>query len=428
MATQSSRRIQSWSSSGALLLGLALAFTGCASGNGSVSGSVSGSTTPGGSGTASVTTTHVSGGSAPTATPRPAPPHAFAWYQFDSHSAPQIWASVNGASPVQITHIAPPDPNGCDNELAWSPPVFSPDLTHIVAAVGGYGCGDGDLSGSPSVIAVSGGAVTNVPTPTTLSIRLTERDAGWLDAHTIWFIGGDGNAYTYQLGAASSTQLPGISGATEGAVRGATFFWQSFSIASTAWSYTIHRYDLGAHSALAGSVNQGAWGACQCSPGDLSTPGWDASPDGSHLAYQVVTPSSSASGGITSSHIYYSAADGSGASQIARAMVTNALIKMQISPDGHWVAFTQAAPTPATLTASVSSPGGSGDTTFHGYSPDTYDYPVWKWDSSQFWAASGAAPGNPGSGSSGSLYRFNLGGSSSVGVAGGVNPWYTIGG
>ena len=95
---------------------------------------------------------------------------------------------------------------------------------------------------------------------------------------------------------------------------------------------------------------------------------------------------------------------------------------------GNWVAFTNALPSPATLTASVSSPGGAGDSTFHGYSPDTYNYPVWKWDSSQFWAAKvDTANADPGA-TNAALYRFTLGGSSAVGVAGGYNPWYTIGG
>jgi Tol biopolymer transport system component len=157
----------------------------------------------------------------------------------------------------------------------------------------------------------------------------------------------------------------------------------------------------------------------------VHTPGWDASPDGSHIVYQVVVPVLTPTGGIVSAKIYYASADGSGATQIAHALVTNEMSKLQISPDGQWVAFTNALPSPATLTASVSSPGGSGDSTFHGYSPDTYNYPVWKWDSSQFWA--GKVDAADGTSTTGALYRFNRGGSSTVGVAGGYNPWYTIG-
>ncbi|HEX8732453.1 MAG TPA: hypothetical protein VF725_10395 [Ktedonobacterales bacterium] len=412
-----------------LLLSVALPILGCSLGATSSGGS---STNGGGSTsglpTATATTSH---GSGPTATPAPAsaPPHAFAWFQYDSHHAPQIWASLNGASPIQITHIGPPSTTGCNTEVAWSPPVFSPNLTHIVASLGSFGCGDGNMYGPVSIITVSNGAISTVPNNSINEIRTTQRDAGWLDNSNIWFINQGGSAYTYHIGAGSASQLLGISSGVEGAVRGSTLFWDSVNTSSTSsWPYTLRRYNLGTHSAISGTVSLGAWGTCQCSPGDFHTPGWDASPDGSHIAYQVVTAKISPSGGIASSHIYYANADGSGASHIAQYMVTNQLVKMQFSPDGQWLAFTNALPSPATLSASVSSPGGSGDPTFHGYSPDTYNYPVWKWDSSQFWAGTiDAANTEPGV-TTGVLYRFTRGGSGVVGVSGGYNPWYTIGG
>lgn len=422
MASRLSRRSHAWTFAATLLLGGALSLSGC--GGGAVTVVVT--PTASASGGAAAGTATSAGGSSSAATPAPAaaPPHAFAWYQYDSGHAPQIWASLSGASPTQITHIGPPSADGCDTEVAWSPPVFSPDLTHIVAALGSFGCGDGDLHGPVSVITRSGGAISAVPG--NYDIRLTERDAGWVNSSTIWFVTND-NIYTYTLGAASASPLPGISHPVEAAVRGSTLFWESVANSTSTWSYTLHRYDLGTHSALAGTISLGAWGACQCSPGDFHTPGWDASPNGSHIVYQVVTPSGSSSGGITSSKIYYASADGSGATQIAHYMVTTQMAKLQISPNGQWVAFTNALPSPATLTASVSTPGGAGDSTFHGYSPDTYNYPVWKWDSTQFWAGKvDAADGDPGA-STGALYRFNLGGSSAVGVSGGYNPWYTIG-
>lgn len=404
-----------------LFLGFALALSGCASAAATTTG---GPTATSGAVSASPTTA----AGAATATPASAPPHAFAWYQFDSQQAPQIWASINGAAPTQITHIAPPPANGCNTEGAWSLPVFSPDLTHIVSALGSYQCGDSEMYGPISVINVAGGAISVVPGGSSSSnVRLTERTAGWLTSSEIWFVADAGNIYTYQLGAASAIPLPGVANAVEAVVRGTTLFWVSQAVASPTWTYTLHRYDLNAQAALPGSVSLGSAGTCACSSGDLHTPGWDASPDGGHIVYQAVTPSNAFAGAIASSHIYYANADGSGAIQIARYMVTNQLVKLQISPNGQWVAFTNALPSPATLTASVSSPGGAGDSTFHGYSPDTYNYPVWKWDSSQFWAGSiDAADSTPLSHAA--LYQFTLGGSSVVGVAGGFNPWYTIGG
>ncbi len=58
-----------------------------------------------------------------------APPHAFAWFQIDGAHVPQIWASVNGGTRRQITHVLPAS-DDCVNQIAWRPPVFSPDLRH----------------------------------------------------------------------------------------------------------------------------------------------------------------------------------------------------------------------------------------------------------------------------------------------------------
>ncbi len=103
-------------------------------------------------------------------------------------------------------------------------------------------------------------------------------------------------------------------------------------------------------------------------------------------------------------------------------MTTNTLVRMQIAPNGQLVAFTNALPSPSVITASVNSPGFSGDPNFHSYTPDAVEFPVWKWDSSQFWAAT-QTTGNTTS----TLRNYVVGGSSSLGVSGGFNPWYTIG-
>ncbi len=405
----------------ALLLGVALTISGCAS----ATVTVTGTTTSGGSATATATS---ASSSAPTATPMPAPPHALAWYQRDSTNTAQIWASINGAAPSQITHIAPtPPPNTCiTNENAWSPPVFSPDLSHIVAAQGNPQCGGGSIAqGTPYIILPSTGAVTRVPGPNVsgqygFTVPADTRGVGWLDNSTVWFTTFD-TFYTYHLGDTYSVELPGFStigqfnGLNDAVVRGSTLFFELTTTSASTITFTLRRYDLGTHSMMSGSVSLGNAGTSFYSglPGQAISPGWDVTADGSHLVYQVVTQSGT---GIGGSKVYYANADGSGATRIASALYTAHLMCMQFSPNGQWVAFTTALPSPATLTASVSSSGGSGDPTFHGYSPDTTDYPVWKWDNSQFWAQA-----------SGGMYHFALGGSSGMGVAGGLNPWYTIG-
>src|SRR6185437_2207296 len=233
MSITAARGSRAWTGgiwAGALLVGVALAIAGCAPAGGASTGGVST-----GVASSTATATAAASGPGPTATPAPAPPHVFAWYQYDSHATPQVWASVNGGSPHQITHVAPPPADGCDTEVAWSPPVFSPDLTHIAAALGSYNCGDGDLEGPASVLSASSGAISVVPG--NHNIRLTERTTGWLDASNIWFVS-VGNIYTYHLGDASAAQLPGISHAVEGAVRGSTLFWDSVDTSSTSsWSY-----------------------------------------------------------------------------------------------------------------------------------------------------------------------------------------------
>jgi hypothetical protein len=61
------------------------------------------------------------------------------------------------------------------------------------------------------------------------------------------------------------------------------------------------------------------------------------------------------------------------------------------------------------------------------YSANAYSYPVWKWDNTTFWAStSEIAEVYPPT--TGNVEHFDFGvAAGSVGVAGGANPWYTIG-
>ena len=397
-----SMRLIPWLLCAALLL-----FTGCSS-------SASTSILPSGSAT---TSSHGS----PTNTPASAPPHAFAWFQIDSAHVPQIWASVNGGTPRQMTHVTPTT-EICGSPVAWGPPVFSPDLRHIVAALGTSTCGDGPLSGPEEIIDAATGAIAVVPGAYS-RVRISQRSAGWLDNNTVFFATGAG-IYTYTLGAGSITLLPGTDRAEEAVLRGTTLFWMRLDFGSSNWTATLHRYDMSAHSALPGIITLGQIHMCQCSPGDFPTPGWDASPDGSRVVYQAVTPRTDADFGIASSYVYAANADGSGASLIARYMVTTSLIYVQFSPNGRLVAFTGALPAPSVISASSTSPGTAGDPNFHAYTPDAGSFPVWKWDNSAFWAGN-TAPGDTAS----PIYYYTVGSATgTVGIPVGYNPWYTIGG
>jgi hypothetical protein len=385
------------------------------------------------------TTTGTPGaGGTPGATATPTPPsHALAWYQYDASNVPQIWASINGGTATQITHVAP-DHSDCVDQAAWSPPVFSPDLTHIVASLGSYGCGDGGLYGLLSTITVSTGAVTPVPGvthPYDATIRLSMREAGWIDNTTVWWMNGN-QLYKYTLGNASASVVGALGPLTtpyspyaqEGALRGDTFFYSAANDTTSTYSFVLRRFNMTTHSIAAGSINLGSATGCKCSPGDRTAPGFDVSSDGSHIAYQKVSPNATGDGdGVASSQFFYANADGSGASQIASKVVAQSFAFMQLAPNGALVAIANALPSPNSVaSASVSSSGGSGDPNMKFYNPDGKSYPVWKWDSSAFWSATKYNADNyP---SLGNVEHYDIGASAgSVGVSGAYNPWYTIG-
>lgn len=423
--SRSGNLVFSWHSIPVLFsLFLALTLAACSS---------TATTTTGGGGTtnghtsATATTSGSSGG--PTATPGPAPSHAFAWYQIDSAQVPQIWAALNGGSPQQITHVAA-DHAACDDQVAWGLPVFSPDLTHIVSSLGSYQCGDGDLSGQVSIVTVSNGTISPVGSAgANTSVSLTERVAGWLDNNSIWYINYTG-LYTYSLGASSPTLIATLNQPFDAVLRGATLYWTHInSTSGGGGAVALHSFNINTHVDLGTSVSLGTTTSCKCSLGGIMVPGWDVSPDGAHIAYQVVSPSSSGQlDEVGASHFYYANPDGSNATSIADYVSTNHLVRLLFSPNGQLIAISTATPSPSVISAGVNSPGHNGDPNLHFYSPDGVSFPVWKWDNSEFWAAH-AEPGNSGNGVSPALYRYVVGAASGVlSTSGGLNPWYTIGG
>ena len=392
----------------ALLLCVTLA--GCASSapTSDASGSTPGSTP--GSGSHAATPTH--------APVTPPPPRALAWFQQDSHQVGQIWASVNGGAAHQVTHM-PPSTADCRYDEHWSPPVFSPDLSKIVAAWGSNDCTDGPEVGPIYIINAATGAASKVPSS---SIRLSLRQTGWINNSAIWWLAPDGqHVNRYAVGDASSSAIGPLGGYAQDAVlRGNTLFFERYVSGST-FTYSLKRFDMSSHTVLAGSINLGSASLCQCSRGDMLAPGFDAARDGSHIVYQVITPAADPNNhpeGVGSSQFFYANADGSGASRIARVATAASFVKMQMSPNGQLVAVARAEPAPSVFTASVTSPGASGDPNMHFYTPDSTSYPVWKYDNATFWASTDHPD----------MEHFDLGvGAGSVGAAGGSNPWYTIG-
>lgn len=374
----------------------------------------------------------------PTATPPP-PPHALAWFQQDGAGVGQIWASVNDGPAHQVTHMTRPS-GDCVRDQHWSPPVFSPDLTHIVGGWGSGACGDGPEQGDLYVVDATTGGASAVQGPTdAANILLSVRQAGWVNNTTIWWI--DNHAvYEYTIGAAHGTELANItvsSGSSNGiysdfvtdaVLRGNTLFIEIVSGRSseTTRTFALKRFDMTSHSMLLSSVNLGSDHTCVCSPGDRTEPGFDVSADGAHITFQRVTPSAADTGeGIASSQFFYANADGSSASQIASYARSATFTRMQFSPNGQFVSIARAFPSPSVLTASVTSAGASGDPNLHVYHPDGSTYAVWDWRGTTLWTGTGDIGGDT---TATNVERFTLGtAAGSVSAAGGNNPWYTIG-
>jgi hypothetical protein len=368
--------------------------------------------------------------SAPTATQPPATATAtrtpvptqntLAWVQIGSKGAIELHASVNGAAP-HIYATIPQLVNGC-GYVDTGPAIFSPDLAHIAFALG-FGCTDGQYAGPLLVVDAATSATITVPLPQNASVISEERDYAWIDSTHLVIVGYSG-AYVYPLGG-SASKLPGISSAVEGIARGTTLFYLTNSGFGAGLHSQLHRYDLNAKQTLPGAIDLGSFGSCQCSPGNFFFQGWDVSPDGAHVVYQVTTPKNGDNmGAIASSHIYYANADGSGATQIARYMATTSLVRMRLSPDGSQVAITNALPTPSVISACVNSPGDKADPCFHAYTPDAVDLPAWSADGRSFVAATLAIPDSGGTGSHPALYRYTVGSSAGAQiVTGGFQPW-----
>ncbi len=328
-------------------------------------------------------------------------------------------------------------PSGdCVRDQHWSPPVFSPDLSHIVGGWGSGACGDGPEQGDLYVVDATTGAAASVPGPTsTANILLSTRQAGWVTSTVIWWISGQ-TVYEYTLGAAHSTALGNIASssgssytfAADAVLRGTTLFFTTISGTSGVLSRTfaLKRFDMATHALLPGAINLGADHICMCSLGDRTEPGFDVSPDGAHIVFQRVTASTSDTGeGIASSQFFYANTDGSGASRIASYVTSSTFTRMQFSPDGHLVSIARAFPSPSVVTASVTSSGASGDPNLHVYHPDGSTYAVWDWHGTTLWTGTTDVGGGA---SAPNVEQFTLGtAAGTVSASGGNNPWYTIG-
>ncbi|HKV82977.1 MAG TPA: hypothetical protein VJN88_00380 [Ktedonobacterales bacterium] len=394
---------------GALIVALVvtLSLSGCDS-----AGKARSSTPRGATRSPSVTRTVTTQAATPTGAGVGA--QTLAWISNPASGKPEIWASIGGAAP---RHIAQAVGDDCST-ATLGPPVISPDGQHI-AVVGGAGCGDGQSHGSVFVVNVATGSFDPVPNTDALT---NARSVAWLNDSTLLISG----ANVYTLGSPGVQSLPnfttpGVNVTAEAVVRGDSLFYLTTGGAyATALSATLHRYSLSAHHDL-NTISLGSFELPQGrSPGDFHFQGWDASPDGMHVVYQVTSPGPAGDSqleGISSSRVMYANADGSGATRILSYMSTTNAVRMRFSPDGSQVAVTEAEPAPDIITGCVSSAGGSGDPCFHVYTLTagqfSGNYPAWAADGHSFLVES-----------NGSLYRFTVGTANGIlAQPNAINPW-----
>jgi hypothetical protein len=371
-----------------------LALGGC--------GASSAASTP--TATSSVTET-----ASPTSTPAPINfgRQSIAWISQPSNGKPEIWASIKGAAPRRIAEAVGDD---CST-AALGPPVISPDGKHITV-VGGVGCGDAQAHGTVFVVNVATGSFDPIPHSDALT---NARSVGWLDNTTLWIAGR--STSTLSRDGIHTMSVAGI----EAVVRDNSLFYLSTSgDYDSSLSATLHRYSLSTHHDL-NTINLGSFELSHLqSPGDFHFQGWDVSPDGSHVVYQVTSPGPAGDSqreGISSSQFYYANADGSDATPILQYMTTNGTVRIRFSPDGTQVAVTEAEPLPDIITGCTNSSGISDDPCFHSYTlsagQQSSDYPAWAADGRAFLVES-----------NGNLYRFTVGVPTGVLVrSNATNPW-----
>jgi hypothetical protein len=370
-------------------------------------------------------------------TPAPFNPgtHVISWIAQDTHDIAQVWASVDDAPPRQITHRVGSQA-GCGTDILGAP-MFAPDLRHIAVASGST-CGSGQITGPLYVVDAATGASISVPLPSGGTVLTNQRAYGWVDAHTLFALGDFGTnsgGALYPLGAAAATPLPGLPSAIpEGVARGTTLFYVTTrqtngSVGAGTTKYALYdtrlaRYDLVRQTSLPGTVDLGTFALCSCSTGDWHLPGWDASTDGAHIAYQLVAPAAPASAldGLTTREFVYANSDGSAPTQILKALVTTARTRMRFSPDGKIIGVTEAFTSPDVASGCVNTIGIYGDPCMQFYGPDAYSYPAWHYDSRYLVAAT--AP--PGLAAESSLYRYTPSRFHGVAyAASGYNCWST---
>jgi hypothetical protein len=306
----------------------------------------------------------------------------------------QVEGSINGSPTMTLSNFS--YPLGLPGEGQFgtdqlSALFWAPDAKHLAVVVTVFQ-GQSQVY-YPYVVDTTTRAVTRIMLPgaTVLSAPgawVPWRLLAWADTHTllIFAAGSSGGSestisYSYDLNNGTLSALPGVTSAAEGVVRCSTLFYldltplkQVGNTGALQGTALLHRYDLTSQSEIGRPVTLGDTSSSPGAEGNLDFPGWDASPDGSHIAYEQTR----FSGTSLSAQFMAARADGSGAAAILSGITPQPDALMAISPNGLLVAVTNTGAASAVVSGAMS--GGPA----HAYSPNSDAPPVWLGDSSGF--------------------------------------------
>jgi hypothetical protein len=146
----------------------------------------------------------------PTCTPATPPSFTLAWVEPAGYVPPtytqQVWASVNGGTTHQVTHLPYNPPSGAQiaSGLEIGQLALAPDAGHIAFSAG-YAYPDTyDIYGSVFVASLSGGSAVAVPNS---SADVGNRSYAWI-SNTELALGTSGGVAIYDTGTALTRALP----------------------------------------------------------------------------------------------------------------------------------------------------------------------------------------------------------------------------
>jgi hypothetical protein len=346
------------------------------------------------------------GGATATPTPKPCSTHATTT-ALTYVSGPNL-AGVIPAPPGAPTSPLPtisnfvyplgiPDEGAVGNNPYPSFTAIAPDAAHLAVAIQQNVPFQEQYN--PYIVDTATHAVTRVMLANPIydsNSDTAPRLFAWADTHTLIIFANpplsgasSGPTYSYDINTKSLTPLKGVDGAIEGVVRCGVLFYSTLGKFSGLGDInhtqvalvSLNRYDLGTSSVIGAPIDIGKASTYGGAEGAITFPGWDASPDGSHIAYQKMAVAAGPT--ITSSWLAANA-DGSGAVAILPKLTSDSGARVAISPDGAQVAVTNANPAPNV----ASGPISGGSTVFYD-KPYGFSQPAWLANSSGFFSDNG---------------------------------------